>query len=155
GTPRRAGVSSLGFGGTNAHVILEEAPQIKHFEKSRPWHLLLLSAKTSSALETATANLVAYLKQHPDINLANVAHTLQVGRRAFNHRRVLVCQDIKDAVTTLETQDFIRVFTTYQDHREQPVIFMFSGQGAQYVEMGRELYQVEPTFRTHLDTCAQ
>ncbi|MEH1860179.1 MAG: SDR family oxidoreductase [Nostoc sp.] len=155
GTPRRAGVSSLGFGGTNAHIILEEAPEIKHFEELRPWHLLLLSAKTSSALETATANLVAYLKQHPDINLANVAHTLQVGRRAFNHRRVLVCQDIKDAVTALETQDLIRVFTTYQDHREQPVIFMFSGQGAQYVNMARELYQVEPTFRKYVDTCAQ
>ncbi|MDF5706494.1 MAG: type I polyketide synthase, partial [Nostoc sp. S4] len=155
GTPRRAGVSSLGFGGTNAHIILEEAPEIKHFEEFRPWHLLLLSAKTSSALKTATANLVAYFKQHPNINLANVAHTLQVGRRAFNHRRVLVCQDIKDAVTALETQDLKRVFTTYQDHREQPVIFMFSGQGTQYVNMAQELYQIEPTFRKHIDTCAQ
>ncbi|MEH1940535.1 MAG: beta-ketoacyl synthase N-terminal-like domain-containing protein [Nostoc sp.] len=154
-TPRRAGVSSLGFGGTNAHVILEEAPEIKHFEESRPWQVLLLSAKTSSALETATTNLVAYLKQHLNVNLANVAHTLQVGRKAFNYRRMLVCRDITDAVTTLEIQDQKRVFTVHQEYREQPVIFMFSGQGAQYVDMGRELYEVEPTFRKHVDICAQ
>ncbi|WP_375452849.1 beta-ketoacyl synthase N-terminal-like domain-containing protein [uncultured Nostoc sp.] len=154
-TPRRAGVSSLGFGGTNAHVILEEAPEIKHFEESRPWQVLLLSAKTSSALETATANLVAYLKQHLDINLADVAHTLQVGRKAFNYRRMLVCRDIMDAVTTLEIQDQKRVFTVHQEYREQPVIFMFSGQGAQYVDMGRELYEVEPTFRKYVDICAE
>ncbi len=155
GTPRRAGVSSLGFGGTNAHVILEEAPEIKFFEESRPWQLLLLSAKSSSALETTTTNLVTYLKQHPNINLANVAHTLQVGRRGFNHRRMLVCQNIKDAITCLETQDQKRVFTACQEHREQPVIFMFSGQGAQYVNMGRELYSVEATFARHVDTCAE
>jgi acyl transferase domain-containing protein/acyl carrier protein len=154
-TPRRAGVSSLGFGGTNAHVILEEAPAIKHFDDSRPWQLILLSAKTSSALESATTNLATYLKQHPGINLPNVAYTLQVGRRAFNHRRVLVCQNIKDAVATLETQDQQRVFTAYQEYREQPVILMFSGQGGQYVNMGRELYAVEPTFRQHVDTCAE
>ncbi|OYD88323.1 polyketide synthase, partial [Nostoc sp. 'Peltigera membranacea cyanobiont' 213] len=154
-TPRRAGVSSLGFGGTNAHVILEEAPEIKHFEESTPWQVLLLSAKTSSALETATANLVAYLKQHLDINLANVAHTLQVGRKAFNYRRMLVCRDIMDAVTTLEIQDQKRVFTVHQEYREQPVIFMFSGQGAQYVDMGRELYEEEATFRKYVDICAQ
>jgi acyl transferase domain-containing protein/acyl carrier protein len=153
--PRRAGVSSLGFGGTNAHVIVEEAPQIKYFEESRPWQLLLLSAKTNSALETATANLVAYLKQHSEINLANVAHTLQVGRRAFNHRRMLVCQNIKDAAIALETQEQKRVFSVCQEHREQPVIFMFSGQGAQYVNMGRELYEVEPTFAKYVDACSQ
>ncbi|WP_460200413.1 type I polyketide synthase [Scytonema sp. NUACC21] len=154
-TPRRAGVSSLGFGGTNAHVILEEAPEIQYFDGSRPWQLILLSAKTSSTLDNTTTNLADYLKQYPDINLANVAYTLQIGRRAFNHRRIFVCQNIKDAVATLEIQDQQRVFTAYQEHREQPVIFMFSGQGAQYVNMGRELYSVEPTFRQHVDTCAE
>ncbi|MBW4685869.1 MAG: acyltransferase domain-containing protein [Komarekiella atlantica HA4396-MV6] len=154
-TPRRAGISSLGFGGTNAHVILEEAPKIKYFDNSRPWQLLLLSAKTNTALETATTNLVTYLKQQPDINLANVAHTLKVGRRAFNHRRMLVCQSVKDAVSVLETQEQQRIFTVCQEHREQPVIFMFSGQGSQYVNMGRELYEVEPTYRRHIDTCAE
>ncbi|MBD2607327.1 acyltransferase domain-containing protein [Scytonema hofmannii FACHB-248] len=153
-TPRRAGVSSLGFGGTNAHIILEEAPEIEYFDDSRPWQLILVSTKTSSALETATTNLVDYFKQYPDINLANVAHTLQVGRRAFNHRQMLVCQNIKDAVIALETQDQQRVFSAYQEHREQPVIFMFSGQGSQYANMGRELYKVEPTFAKHVDSCA-
>ncbi|OKH10780.1 polyketide synthase, partial [Fischerella major NIES-592] len=154
-TPRRAGVSSLGFGGTNAHIILEEAPEIKHCEESRPWQLLLLSAKTASALESATANLVTYLKQHPDTNLANVAYTLQVGRRAFNYRRILVCRDVEDAVTALETLEEKRVLTAYQEHREQPIIFMFSGQGSQYVNMGRQLHEVEPTFRQHVDHCSQ
>ncbi|MEH1828472.1 MAG: type I polyketide synthase [Nostoc sp.] len=154
-TPRRAGVSSLGFGGTNAHVILEEAPEIKYFDNSRPWQLLLLSAKTDSALKTATTNLFDYLKQYPEINLANVAHTLKVGRRAFNHRRFLVCQSVKDAVSVLETQEQERIFTVCQEHREQPVIFMFSGQGSQYVNMGRELYEIEPTYKKYVDICAE
>ncbi|MEH2158023.1 type I polyketide synthase [Nostoc sp.] len=153
-TLRRAGISSLGFGGTNAHIILEEAPEIEYFDDSRPWQLILVSTKTSSALETATTNLVDYLKQYPDINLANVAHTLQVGRRAFNHRRMLVCQSVKDAVNVLETHEQERIFTVCQEHREQRVIFMFSGQGAQYANMAQELYKVEPTFAKHVDTCA-
>ncbi|MEH2030394.1 MAG: beta-ketoacyl synthase N-terminal-like domain-containing protein [Nostoc sp.] len=153
-SPRRAGVSSLGFGGTNAHLILEEAPDIKYFDDSRPWQLILLSAKTSTALDTATENLVTYLKEHPDINLANVAHTLKVGRRAFNHRRILVCESVQDAVNVLTTQAQEQIFTVCQEHREQPVILMFSGQGSQYANMGRELYEVEPTFKKHVDTCA-
>jgi len=153
-TPRRAGISSLGFGGTNAHVILEEAPQVKYFDKSRPWQLILLSAKTSTALESATANLLAYFQQNPEVNLANVAYTLQVGRRAFNHRRILVCQNVEDAVTVLKTQQSERTFSVYQEHRDKPVIFMFSGQGSQYANMGRELYEVEATFRKHVDNCA-
>jgi len=72
-TPRRAGVSSLGIGGTNAHVILE-APALQVSSPSRPWQLLVLSAKTDSALETATRNLAEHLTQHPDLNLADVAH---------------------------------------------------------------------------------
>ena len=154
-TPRRAGVSSLGVGGTNAHVILEEAPEIKYFEESRPWQLLLLSAKTSSALETATVNLTTYLKQDIGVNLANIAYTLQVGRRAFNYRRMLVCQSSEDGSSALEKRDQKRIFTVHQEHREQPVIFMFSGQGAQYVNMAKQLYEVEPTFREPVDTCAQ
>ena len=153
--PRRAGVSSLGFGGTNAHIVLEEAPEIRHFEESRPWQLLLLSAKTGSALETATANLTAYLKQNLDINLADVAYTLQVGRRAFNYRRALVCQSREDGLCVLEKRDQKRIFTVHQEHRGQPVIFMFSGQGAQYVDMAHQLYEVESTFKQQVDTCAQ
>ncbi|MDZ7967880.1 MAG: beta-ketoacyl synthase N-terminal-like domain-containing protein [Nostoc sp. DedSLP03] len=153
-THRRVGVSSLGFGGTNAHVILEEAPDIKYFDESRPWQLILLSAKTSIALDTATENLATYFKQQPDINLGNVAYTLQVGRRAFNYRRILVCESVQDAINVLETQVQERIFDIYQEHREQPVVFMFSGQGSQYANMGRELYKIEPTFKKYVDTCA-
>ncbi|MBD6618574.1 SDR family NAD(P)-dependent oxidoreductase [Komarekiella sp. 'clone 1'] len=155
GLPRRAGVSSFGVGGTNAHVILEEAPVIETSSASRPWQLLLLSAKTSTALESATANLAAYLQQDPDINLPDVAYTLQVGRRAFDHRRLVVCQDRNDAVKLLKFEDPQRVFSYHYKPSRCPVIFMFSGQGSQYVNMGRELYEVEPTYRRYVDTCAE
>ena len=102
GTPRRAAVSSFGIGGTNAHVILEEATPIDVAADSRSAHVLVLSARTSSALETAAANLAAHLRKHPDLNLADVAYTLQLGRRAFQHRRAHVCKDYSDALAALE-----------------------------------------------------
>ncbi|MFN6514074.1 MAG: beta-ketoacyl synthase N-terminal-like domain-containing protein [Nostoc sp. CreGUA01] len=151
GTPRRAGVSSFGLGGTNAHVVLEESPTVELSGKSRPWHLLMLSAKTNSALETATANLVNHLQQHPEINLADVAYTLQVGRHPFSHRRTVVCQNIQDAIAALQNPK--RVLTSTQETSERPVVFMFTGLGTHYVNMGLELYQFELTFRQHLDRC--
>ncbi|MBE9052047.1 SDR family oxidoreductase [Nostocales cyanobacterium LEGE 11386] len=155
GIPRRAGVSSFGFGGTNAHVILEEAPIIEPSGPSRPDQLLLLSAKTITALETATANLVAHIQQHTDLQLADIAYTLGVGRRAFAYRRMLVCQNLEDAVQSLNSLDDQRVFTHYQEPCNRPVVFMFSGQGAQYVNMGQELYQRESTFTKHVDDCCE
>ncbi|MEH2112689.1 SDR family NAD(P)-dependent oxidoreductase [Nostoc sp.] len=154
-TLRRAGVSSLGIGGTNAHVILEEAPVLQPSSPSRSWQLLLLSAKTESALETATENLANHLQLHPDVNLANIAYTLQVGRAEFNHRRVLVCQDVEDAVSTLQLQDSQRVFTRSVENSDRSIVFMFPGQGAQYVDMGKELYQTEPIFQEQVDLCCQ
>ncbi|MEH2313979.1 MAG: beta-ketoacyl synthase N-terminal-like domain-containing protein [Nostoc sp.] len=151
--PRRAGITSLGFGGTNAHVIVEEAPDIEASNAGRTHKLLILSAKTSSALETATINLTNHLKQHPDLNLADVAYTLQVGRQTFNHRRILVCDDIDDAVEALHTLETQRVFTYYQQPCNRPTVFMFPGQGAQYVNMGRELYHSEPQFTEEVDRC--
>ncbi len=153
GTPRRAGVSSFGLGGTNVHVILEEAPVVEASSSSRPWQLLTLSAKTNSALETATTNLANYLREHPDLNLADVAYTLQVGRRNFDYRRAVVCRDIQDAVNAL--QEPKRVFTSTQKTQERPVAFMFSGLGTHYVDMALELYQTEPTFRTSVDQCCE
>ncbi len=168
GVPRRAGVSSLGIGGTNAHVILEEAPVQEPSSSSRPWQLLVLSAKTDSALETATENLANHLQLHPDVNLADVAYTLQVGRGEFNHRRVLVCQDIEDATSAL--QDPHKVLTRLVENgvhvgaasrrevtpqKYRPITFMFPGQGAQYVDMGKELYQTEPIFQEQIDLCCQ
>ncbi|MUL39087.1 type I polyketide synthase [Gloeocapsopsis dulcis] len=155
-TPRRAGVSSLGIGGTNAHVILEEAPVQTTSQKSKgkSKYLLCLSAKTSSALETATVNLANYLKLHPSLDLADVAYTLQVGRAEFNHRRVLVCQDTEDASSAL--QDPQRVLTRLiENSDDRSIVFMFPGQGAQYVDMGKELYQTESIFQQQVDLCCQ
>ncbi|MEO8425663.1 MAG: type I polyketide synthase [Verrucomicrobiota bacterium] len=154
-TPRRAGVSSFGVGGTNAHAILEEAPDEEPSLQSRPAQLLLLSARTISALDAATRNLADHLKQNPNINLADVAFTLQRGRRVFEQRRSVVCQDIDDARTALEKLDSKRAFSQAATHSEPPIVFMFPGQGAQYVNMGSELYHAEPVFREQVDLCSK
>ncbi|KOP26849.1 hypothetical protein AMR41_08275 [Hapalosiphon sp. MRB220] len=154
-TPRRAGVSSFGVGGTNAHVILEEAPVVQTSEQSRPWQLLMLSAKTDAALESATVNLVEHLKEHPKLNLADVAYTLSKGRKAFDYRRILVCRTREDAIAALSTHDSQRVLTNFQESIKRRVVFMFSGQGSQYVNMALELYQVEPTFSDEIDRCSR
>jgi acyl transferase domain-containing protein/acyl-CoA synthetase (AMP-forming)/AMP-acid ligase II/acyl carrier protein len=153
--PRRAGVSSFGIGGTNAHVIVEEGPPREGSGPSRPQQLLLLSAKTASALETATKNLVGQLKGGPNHNLADVAYTLQVGRREFSHRRVTVCQNVDEAVNAFDIADPKKVFTALADMDDRPVVFMFSGQGSQYVNMGLELYRGEAAFREQIDVCAE
>ncbi|HLZ53792.1 MAG TPA: condensation domain-containing protein, partial [Verrucomicrobiae bacterium] len=152
---RRAGVSSFGIGGTNAHVVLEEAPEAKVFEASRPAKLLLLSARTATALDQATARLAAHLKQNPGLNFADVAYTLQVGRHEFAHRRMAVCRDPGDAGTLLETRDAKRVFSRLTEAENPPVIFMFPGQGAQQVNMARELYEHETVFRKQVDDCCE
>ncbi|MCC3496610.1 MAG: acyltransferase domain-containing protein [Microcoleus sp. PH2017_15_JOR_U_A] len=154
-SPRRAGVSSFGIGGTNAHVVLEEAPIAEASGESRPSQLLVLSAKSSSALNSATANLSKYLQQNTEVNLADVAYTLQVGRKAFNHRRIVVCNDSQDGFTALENLDPKRVFTNFPESKNPPVVFMFSGQGSQYINMSLEVYQVEPTFREQIDLCSE
>ena len=153
--PRRAGVSSFGFGGTNAHVILEEAPAVESSGPSRPWQLLLLSARTPTALDHTTQNLMAHLQQHPDLNLADVAFTLDVGRHDFSRRRMVVCRDAAEAANALANLDVERVLTNEREGGERPIVFLFPGQGAQYVDMGLELYQTEPTFRAEVDRCAE
>ncbi|PSF37402.1 polyketide synthase [Aphanothece hegewaldii CCALA 016] len=149
----RAGVSSFGIGGTNAHVILEEAPKLETEKLQDKYQLLVLSAKTPTALETATTNLVEHFKKHPDLNLADVAYTLSLGRRAFEHRRIIVGQNLEEIRDALETRNPERVFTQISSPRS--VVFMFSGQGSQYLNMGRELYQHEPIFRTTVDDCCE
>ena len=155
GTPRRAGVSSFGVGGTNAHIVLEEAPWVAPSGPARPWQLLVISARTEPALEAATTNLIEYLERNPDLDLADAAYTLQVGRRSFNQRRILVCRDHDDAIRTLAARDPKRVLNLAREQRDRPVMFLFSGQGAQYVNMARELYETEPVFREVVDRCAE
>jgi acyl transferase domain-containing protein/acyl carrier protein len=153
GTPRRAGVSSFGLGGTNAHVVLEEAPERAPHQSSRPWQLLLLSAKTEMALQAATSNLAAHLKAHEEQALADVAYTLQVGRSVFNHRRAVVCRDREDAINTLASADPRRVLSLHQTYKDRPVVFLFPGVGEQYAGLAQELYREEATFREAIDTC--
>jgi acyl transferase domain-containing protein/acyl carrier protein len=155
GAPRRAGVSSFGIGGTNAHVIVEDPPAAGPSGESRPLQLLVVSARTSSALETATANLARHLRDHPQVSLPDVAYTLQLGRKDFSYRRMLVCRDAQDAVAALESLDPQRVFTTSQEKRDRPVVFMFSGQATEYANMSRGLYQTEPVFRGTVDSCCE
>ena len=155
GTLRRAGVSSFGFGGTNAHVVLEEAPPVQPSGDSRPWQLLVLSTKTDSALESAKTQLAAHLHLHPEQSLADVAYVLNVGRKRFAHRCMVVCHDRESAIKALESQDPKRVLSQHQEAISRSVVFMFSGQGAQYVGMGRELYNTESLFREHVDYCCE
>lgn len=154
-TPRRAGVSSFGVGGTNAHIVMEEAPEQGGSVPARQHHLLMLSARSQDSLDEMSANLADYLLNNPDAELADVAYTLQVGRRTFNHSRVLVAQTTEDAVEQLATLDPKAVFTKRQLRRDLPTVFMFPGQGSQHVNMGRDLYETEPLYRQEIDRCAE
>jgi acyl transferase domain-containing protein len=157
GAPRRAGVTSLGIGGTNAHVVLEEAPQPSLARQPKPYQLLTVSAKTASAADQAFNNLAAHLAVHPELNLADAAFTCQLGRAAFPHRRAFVVDDKPEAISglagPLAAIDAKRLIAGIAA-RTAPV-FLFSGQGSQYVNMGRELYEHEPVFRDTLDLCAR
>ena len=163
GYPLRAGVSSFGIGGTNAHVVLEEWPAahdpqhrdelLRSPEEDREYQLILLSAKTQSALDTATENLVNHLKKEPGINLADVAYTLQVGRKAFQYRRMTVCPGINEAIERLSDPESRNVHTSFLKEEKKSIVFVLSGLGSQYVNMGLELYQREPVFRREMDRC--
>jgi amino acid adenylation domain-containing protein len=153
GSPHRAGVSSFGIGGTNAHVVIEEPPAAGASGPSRPVQLLLLSARSEEALEAATRNLADRLERHPETDLADAAYTLRVGRHTFAHRRVVVCRGAADALAALREP---RRWLTRQAAEGNPsVAFLFPGQGAQYVNMGRDLYEHEAVFREHVDLCVR
>ncbi len=164
--PLRAGVSAFGIGGTNVHAILEEAPAqepgIRDQElEGREYQLILLSARTGSALERMSENLVNYLKEsqnnpaNPGINLADAAYTLQVGRKAFGHRKMLVCSDsdLNEAIDSLSSSDSEKIRSFVSKGENKPTAFMFPGQGAQYVNMGLGIYKTEPVFREEMDRC--
>jgi amino acid adenylation domain-containing protein len=154
GAPRRAGVSSFGVGGTNAHVVLEEAPPHVPAGATRPSELLLVSAKNDAALERATANLATYLEGSAPGELSDVAYTLQARRPHFAYRRAIVASSRADAVVALrgtsDTSSKRRL-----ERRAAPVAFAFPGQGTQYVGMGRTIYDAEPVFRQAVDRCAE
>ncbi len=154
-SPRRAGVRSFGIGGTNVHVVLEEAPVREPAASGAGSQVLLLSARTETALDRATERLALHLESHSDLNLADVAYTLQVGRRGFPHRRMLVCRTLSEAVQGLTVRDERRLFSSHEEARWRPVAFMFSGQGAQHAGMAAEVYRSRPAFRREVDGCAE
>jgi phthiocerol/phenolphthiocerol synthesis type-I polyketide synthase E len=149
GHPRRAGVSSFGIGGTNAHVVLEEAPSLPAPRPSRAWHLLVLSARNEAALETAASNLRQSLDERSDDDLPDVAFTLQAGRKRFSSRRVWLARDRTEALAALPASA-----AHAEDRDERQIAFMFPGQGTQYAGMAAGLYDAEATFRDHVDRCA-
>ncbi|MEM8933313.1 MAG: type I polyketide synthase, partial [Acidobacteriota bacterium] len=154
--PRRAGISSFGIGGTNAHAVVEEPPPAAAGSASRSRQLILLSAKSRSALDDATRRLADHLDEHPDAELADVAYTLATGRRQMLHRRALVadhCEGgLADAIAGL--RDDQRLPTAMAADTPPPVVFLFPGQGAQFPGMTRRLADEEPSFRAALDRCA-
>jgi acyl transferase domain-containing protein/acyl carrier protein len=154
--PLRAGVNSLGIGGTNVHVVLEEAPEIDvntKTRKARTRKLILLSAKTRSALHIMTENFVQYLKKNQGINFSDAVYTLQVGRKVFAHKKMLVCSTADEAIDALTSPNEKNLHASFSKNDNRPVVFLFSGQGSQYVNMGLELYKKEPVFRAEMDRC--
>ncbi|MGD2088417.1 MAG: amino acid adenylation domain-containing protein [Candidatus Aminicenantes bacterium] len=158
-TPLRTGISSFGIGGTNAHIILEEAPRVQPTSHGTALQMLMLSARTTSALQKATENLANYFKKNPGINLADAAYTLQVGRKHCKQRRMILCTETDEAIDLLmstenaSTLEQGKIQSSGVEGSDKPVVFMFPGQGAQYVDMGRELYENQPLFRQEMDRC--
>jgi phthiocerol/phenolphthiocerol synthesis type-I polyketide synthase E len=152
--PRRAGVSSFGLGGTNAHVVLEEAPQTTSESPSRGTHLLVVSAKTIAALEQTSARLADCLDAQKDLSMTDVEWTLQAGRVAFAHRRAVVVRNTAEAVVRLQRPQHAPVLTGFHDGESRPVVFLFGGQGSQNAGMGADLYEAESVYRKAIDRCA-
>jgi acyl transferase domain-containing protein len=151
--PRRAGVSSFGIGGTNAHVVLEEAPEISPSAAADPWQILPLSAKSPAALDAMIINLAEHLGQFPQQNIADVAYTLQLGRKPFTHRCSLVCTDSEDAQHALASRSPERLLRGAPQIENRSVAFMFPGQGSQRARMAQNLYEHEPVFREQINRC--
>ncbi len=147
-TPRRAGVSAFGVGGTNVHVVLEEPPYPPAKSEEVEGHYILpLSARNKQALAEMRTNLSDHLAENPKLSMAQLAHTLQTGRREFGHRLAVAAENIEEAILKLTTESYQPLVAA-----DQPsVAFMFPGQGAQYVGMGAGLYRSEPEFARWID----
>lgn len=152
GGPRRAGVSSLGAGGTNAHVILEEAPELKPSGDSRAWQPYVLSAKTPTALDAQSAALAQHLKGTSQ-SAADIAFTLANGRQGMSHRRFVVADSAERAAQLLAANDPKLVPTGKVSDKKRSLAFMFAGGGAQHPGMGADLYATEPVYRAAVDDC--
>ncbi|WP_166924941.1 type I polyketide synthase [Flavobacterium poyangense] len=151
GYPLRAIVNSFGVGGTNACVILEEPPVITSQPEIEKRKILVLSAKTETALATTQSQLHDYIVKNPSLNVDDLAYTYQVGRKSFSHRGFLVYKDREDLLAKLSTEGSLQTATSTVENR--PVIFMFPGQGNQYHNMGLHLYEENKLYRDTVDYC--
>jgi 8-amino-7-oxononanoate synthase len=163
-TPLIAGVNSFGFGGTNAHIVLEEAPitqTISPKTLERPIHLLTLSAKTEPALRELVNHYRIYLEQHSVTSIADICFTANTRRSQFNHRlsaigsREQLQESLEKFVQGTETTNIRYSQVTEAKSAHHPIVFLFTGQGSQYINMGRQLYDTQPLFRQTLDRCAE
>jgi FkbH-like protein len=150
---RRAGLSSFGVGGTNAHVVIEEAPDVGLFPSSRPFLLFPLSARSPSALEKVQQQLMQFLESNQDVSLEDVAFTLQTGRKKFNYTTVCLAGHRGDLISHLRDVKADSKAIRHQVRRDVPSVWMFPGQGSQFLNMGRELYETEPVFAEAMDRC--
>ncbi|MBD3385839.1 acyltransferase domain-containing protein [candidate division KSB1 bacterium] len=149
--PLRAGVSSFGVGGTNVHMILEQAPERAQKAETGREHILVLSAKSANSLMRTRDKLALFLREHGDLSVQDIAHSLQTGRQEFSHRFACVVKTIPSAITTLQSAS---TGQQKSSNAQRPVAFLFPGQGAQYVNMGRSLYEDFCVFRNAFDECS-
>ncbi len=151
--PRRAAVSSFGFGGSNAHAVVEEYIASPAPASSRRQHLYPLSAKSESALARRMTDLAAHLDENPELGAADVAHTLQRGREAMAHRACVYVDE-----ETFKPSDLLHAAphaSGVAKSQDRPVVFLFPGQGAQRPGMGQDVYAREPVYRHAVDRCAE
>ena len=165
GEKRVAGVSSFGISGTNAHIVLEEAPnevrsqksEVRSEELERSLHMLTLSAKTEKALEELVSSYQGYLETNPELALADVCYTASTGRAHFNHRLGVIASEPKELIEKLlgwkNKEELVGVFSGQPSREGSKLAFLFTGQGSQYVNMGRQLYEEAPTFRQAIEEC--
>ena len=156
GGPLRAGVMSTAIGGTNAHIILEQAPQQATRQSVSQPRLLVVSAKTETALDGITHRLRDFMSAADSLNMDDVEHTLQVGRAGLPYRRYLVCNDRADAITALAPENLKRQIVSghVDQSTRRPVVLLFPGLGDHYVGMGYGLYETSQVFRAEIDRCS-
>jgi len=152
--PRLAGVSSFGVGGTNAHVVMQEAPLLPASDAAEGPQLLVLSARTPVALGRMAQQLADHLDANGDVNLADASWTLAVGRKEFAHRVAVVADDAGHAAVQLRSPETAAAIARSRPAHASGVVFLFPGQGSQYAGMGRALYAAEQHFREAFDACA-
>ncbi|EIE99140.1 polyketide synthase family protein [Saccharomonospora glauca K62] len=152
GVPRRAGMSSFGIGGTNAHIVVEQAPEPRPRTLAPGPRPILLSARTPAALDRATDQLAEHLAGHPEVALQDVSGTLALGRRTHQYRRAVVVHDTAEAADALADRS-PKVYSSAGPAGSRSVVFLFSGVGDQYVGWCSGLYRSEPVFRDEFDRC--